>query len=275
VEEFWDFADNLKSIPSMGDLFAMMHLYEQGFFNKGDIFINGQSGDYITGGHIFSSWIDMTETISSQSFIQAIIDKHYDLWKSFKTEENFAIIQDRISALIDPKWEKKDTPADRTAQLETWEYDGRQVCHVVHGQRIYEFLGFQWELPLWDKRLVEFCQTLTLTDKKDQFLYKSYLQDYNYAGLFPKKEPQLWRWPLPVLWVVPVARILGLLFGKKDQFYAFMRYFGHYADKFNAFPFKDHLRTYEDSRNVVSLSVRAWLIKNEEIIPQHILEKIR
>ena len=262
-QDYWRYADNLKAIPCMGGLAAMFYLHEHNIAQPGDIFINGQSGDFITGGHIFSSWFDQ-KTINAQSFTDKILTKHYSLWHSLKTEPNNQIMGDKIDSLIDTAhWEEQSDLAQRAAQLERWEYDARQVCYVINGQRIYEFLGYEWDMPLWDKRLVQFYQTLSLDDKNGQSLYKHYLKSYNYKNLFPETEPNLWRWPLPMLWVIPMANLLNIFKGKKKEFYALMRYFGHYADQYSAFSFKDHRRTYKNARNVTSLSVRQWLLDHQ------------
>lgn len=270
---YWDYAGNYKVIPAMGGLAAMLYLSEQGSFKKGDIFINGQSGDYITGGHIFIPWFDEENGIGKDRFLQSITAKHHALWSSLNTDETHSVLENRIGSLITDDWANDNSFEARAGQLELWEYDARQICYVVNGQRIYDFLGYKWELPLWDKRLVDFCQHLPLSDKKGQALYKAYLRKYNYKGLFPENEPKIWRWPLNMLWIVPVARLFSFL-GQKSNFYALMRYFGHYNDQFSVFPFQEHVKTFKKSRNVSSLSVRAWLLDHRNIVPKFILEAI-
>lgn len=259
-QKFWQYADNLKATPCMGGVAALSYLHQEKIIQPGSVFINGQSGDYITGGHVFSDWFNVPE-ITYETFVNAIIKKHYGLWKTLKTNQNVSLIRDKISTLVDVIKDDNSLSA-RASQLESWEYDARQVCYVANGQRMYEFFGNRWEMPLWDKRLVMFCQTLSLSDKQGQYLYKEYLKDYNYMGLFPDKEPNLWRWPVPMLWVVLVANLLRFFPRRKEKFYALMRYFGHYSDQFNMFSFKDHLNTYKNSRSVTSLNARQWMLEN-------------
>ena len=262
-QKFWQYADNLKTIPCMREFSAIYYLYEQNIAQPGDVFLNGQSGDYITGGHIFLNWFD-DATVTSKHFFNAIIQKHYGLWAFLNTESNIPVIQDSIEASLAEDLNNKSSFIERAAQLESWEYDARQICYVVNGQRAYEFFGFEWEMPLWDKRLVQYCQTLTLQDKKNQSLFKAYLRNYNYKGLFPAKEPHIWRWPLPMLWVVAAAKFIGWIAGKKskDHFYAAMRCHGHYANQYNFFPKGLHSLNYKNARNEVALYVALWLKEN-------------
>ena len=264
--DFWNYAMNLKSIPCMREYSAIMHLKETGQIDKGSIFLNGQSGDYITGAHI-SSACKTKADYDKDSFYDVIIDKHYDLWKQYKTPENLKIIKNKINNVV-----KSITGHDIDIQNqidgakheEIWEYEARQICYVVNGQRIYEYLGYDWEMPLWEKRLVDFCQPLSFDMKYGQKVYKDYLQSYNYKGLFPQKEPYIWRWPLPMLWVVPVAQIIGLFGGRKtkETFYAQMRYWGHYANQYKFFSLETHRKTASSARSIISLYIPEWIKNN-------------
>lgn len=262
-KDFWNFADNLKNIPCMREYSAIAYLHDQNIAKPGDIFINGQSGDFITGGHVPKVCFSQ-ETVDADTFFDAINSKHYSLWNSLKTSGNLRSVREKIDEILGPDWESIDGSLVRAGQAECWEYEARQICYVVNGQRVYEFFGFEWEMPLWDKRLVDFCMPLSLSDKEGQSLFKSYLQDYNYHGLFPQKEPHLWRWPVPMLWVVGVAQFIKVFLGdeKKANFYKFMRYYGHYANQYAFFPLELHKKHYQDARNEVSLYVSLWLEDN-------------
>ncbi len=265
-KRFWHFAGNLKAIPCMREYSAIRHLHEAGQIDQDAIFLNGQSGDYITGAHI-STACKNNRNYDENSFYDVIIDKHYDLWKQYKTPENLAIIKDKINGLIKDITGKDisiHNQIDGATQEEIWEYEGRQICYVANGQRDYEHFGYDWEMPLWEKELVDFYQPLSFDMKYNQKLYKDYLKSYNYKNLFPEKEPYIWRWPLPILWVVPFAQIIGLFGGRtaKDKFYALMRYFGHYANQYAFFSWKEHKETTHKTRNIIALYIKKWFEEN-------------
>jgi len=263
-KDFWDFATNWKSIPCMREYGAIRYMHETNQIPNDAIFLNGQSGDYISGAHLSTQ--TLKDAYTKEDFYHVIIEKHYDLWKQHKTKENLAFIKSHIDQFLLSIFGKEkplNTPIDGAIYEETWEYDGRQICYVVNGQRVYEYFGYDWEMPLWEKDYVDFFEDLPLDMKYGQKLYKDYLKKYDYESLFPDKEPYIWRWPVPMLWVVPVAQLVGL-FGKsrKDKFYAIMRYWAHYANQYAFFDFKYHVKTAQKARNIIALYVPRFLKEN-------------
>lgn len=276
-KDFWNFADNLKALPSMREYTAMMKLHRSGVLPKDAILINGQSGDFITGGHIAPLWRNGQSAYEPSRFFDLIIEKHYDLWVSLKTPQNIEKIKGRIAEELPSGWHDFSSPEQWAAAEEIWEYDARQVTLVINGQRIYEYLGYDWELPLWEKSLVDFCQTLPLDQKYGQRLYKDYLRnDYNYQGLFPAVEPVIWRWPVPMLWVLPVARVISAIGGQpaKKKFYAMMRYFGHYSNQYAFFPWRIHKKLALKTRNIFSLYGFQWA-QETSVINNDMKESLR
>lgn len=274
-KDFWDNTDGLKAIPSMREFSALMHLRHKKLLPDDAIFVNGQSGDYITGNHIAKEWLKDKE-FSGDDLFNVLMNKHYDLWNKLRTEENHKAIQKRMIEILPENWQEAKTKEDWATLEEIWEYDARQICLVANGQKSYDFFGYDWEMPLWEKQLVDFCETLPFEQKFGQALYKEYLQDYNYKGLFPAKEPYIWRWPVLMLWVVPAAQLVGLLKGRKgkDNFYALMRYHGHYSNQFYSHDWDAHHKTYQDARNVMSLNVRQWAIENRDLVPRNLSEAL-
>jgi asparagine synthase (glutamine-hydrolysing) len=273
---FWRYADGLKAIPCMREYAAIRWLHESGQVPKDAVFINGQSGDYISGGHIHPAWLEKTPA-DADLFYKLLTDKHYDLWSGLKTPGNMNVAEKWIDRLLPAEWKSRcRTRADYAAMGEAWEYDGRQICYVVNGQRIYEFLGYDWEMPLWEKELVDFYQPISLKDKFDQNLWKKWLKAYNYKGLFPEKESYIWRWAVPMLWVVPAAQIVGMVAGRKakSDFYALMRYFGHYGNQYVFFPWREHVKTYKSARNVIALHVRQWVGEHQKLFSERVLEAL-
>lgn len=271
--QYWEYADGLKAVPSMREYSALKYIYDHELVPKDSLMINGQSGDYISGGHISLQWQNTSERVNNGELLKVLYNKHYDLWRMLKTPDNFESIKHRIAEVL-PLSSHVHSGEYWAISEDICEYYGRQTCLVLLGQRSYEFFGYNWELPLWEKELVDFFEKLPLEMKYSQKFYKSYLQRYNYQNLFAVKEPNIWRWPAPMLWSIPAAQIIGRLAGRqaKKNFYARLRYFGHYANQYSFFPLKLHLQTATQTRNIFSLYVRRWIQENDYPIPE-ILKK--
>ena len=117
-------------------------LKKNGFLNSDDVIINGQTGDFISGGHIPSV---LTKNKSSiKDVINAIIEKHYGLSRNLLTKENKNFVYKIISSSL----KKIDTyKLSLDEYYEFWEYEQRQSKFIVSGQKAYDYLNIKWELP--------------------------------------------------------------------------------------------------------------------------------
>jgi asparagine synthase (glutamine-hydrolysing) len=54
------------------------------------------------------------------------------------------------------------------ALYEFWEWSERQPKATVNNQRLYEFFGYQWALPLWDAEMMDFWAKVPYEEKLNQ-----------------------------------------------------------------------------------------------------------
>lgn len=261
-KKYWVYSDGLSNIPNMQDIHAISKLFEQKRLSPECVIINGQSGDFITGGHIPSSFLVREPDISL--LFERAIDKHYSVWLNLKTKENVNKIADKIKDLLDIDREKK-TNLQRLSRLyERWEWQERQCKYVINGQRIYDFFHLKWFLPLWDDSYLEFWEKIGLEHKYAQRLYKSYLERFDFFDLFKNFKPQIWGWPGLTIAVVPVARILKVISGRKysELFYNYMKYIGHYRQFYAPYEVKEFIRKAWKIRGPISLNIETWIEEN-------------
>ena len=89
--------------------------------------------------------------------IKAHIDKHYRLWDNLANSDNDKIVTKLlIRELKNLKLLKKFNISNYHTINELLEFYDRQSKHVISKQRVYEYFGFDWSLPLWDKDYIEF-----------------------------------------------------------------------------------------------------------------------
>lgn len=56
-----------------------------------------------------------------------------------------------------------------------WNIANRQAKFIVNSLRVYEFLGYEWRIPLWDSELMNFWSKVPLKYRIKKELYDEYL----------------------------------------------------------------------------------------------------
>jgi asparagine synthase (glutamine-hydrolysing) len=256
------FADGLCGVPNPHDFHPLSMVRARGLLPDDALVVNGQSGDFITGGHVPDCLIDGNPNL--QTMLDWIVNKHFAFWRGLHSKDNVATLQAKILELLDLT-AGSDIPQERLIALyEYWEWQERQSKFVVNGQRVYDFMGLKWDLPLWDFPLVKFYQDIPIPLKHRQGLYRDYLNVYDYKGLFKDFNPYVWRWPGASIAVVPLARAIGLALGAgaKQRFYRRARYFGHYRNMYAIVGFWEYLQHADEIQNPFSFFTRQWLEDN-------------
>ncbi len=260
-ESYWDYSDNLCSIPTFQDYLALSKLNHKKKLPQNILMVNGQTGDFISGGHIPKQL--MQENVTIDDLLESIISKHYSLWDTLKTSGNITIIKQKILKVLDLRADGGYSQNELIAAYEKWEYQERQSKYVVNGQRNYEFLGLDWSLPFWDKRIVQFWKRVPFEYKFKQRLYKYFLYQYDFRKLFSNKDYIVWQWPGFMKIILPICRVIRLTLGYKarDNFIKAMLYFGMYRDLYAHLTYKEFFKYYRDARNPVSFFSKQWLVE--------------
>ena len=233
--DFDAFADTLAGIPFYQDYDELRRLKSIGFVPGDAVVINGQTGDYLSGNHVPSGlWTAPTQPMSEdarwQRILSPAITKHFSFWRHLKTKENVA----RITGLLRGEIEAgggRLGEADRDFALyEQSEYQHRQARYVVQGQRSYEHQGFDWRLPLWDRALIEFFQSVPLSAKRQQKLYRETMLKLDWGGVWRQAINRKWVTPA---WLRPIrvaAKAAIAPFGRETWRDFERRYFVWYMD---------------------------------------------
>ena len=252
-----DYAHGYSFIPSYVEYEAIDALDRSGLISKDTILINGQSGDYITGGHIPTA-IYESKNPCLDDVLNFAVEKHFSLWTNIKTPENVALVTSKIKdrLLLDCN-KQKFTLEELVSAYETFEWEERQSKMVVHANKCYDFFGYDWRLPLWDKALMDFFEKVPFDQKYKQKLYKTYLQDYNYKGVFTTLSAQPVLWRTDQMGIILMARLIGLIKGKsaKADFYKKKFYYGDQHYQYALFGKEMYDANYKNIRNMISLSI--------------------
>ena len=182
------FADTLQSAPFVQDLPQIATLKADGFIPPDAVLCNGNSGDYISGAHIVPEMRTVASGLSDHDRLKritgALFKKHFALWQSLLTPANRERIERQLLGSLARAGAALGDPADDYGLYEYAEFQDRQCKYVISGQRIYEFLGHEWRLPLWDKVYLDFFEAIPLAGKIGQRLYADMLTAENWGGVW-------------------------------------------------------------------------------------------
>jgi asparagine synthase (glutamine-hydrolysing) len=268
---YLEFSDVTTSIPVVRWLSTVRIIKESGWADEDAIFINGNSGDFISGGHINSAIYKEEKQGNSNSqksidlMLSSFLEKHYNLWGRLYNEQNKGIIK---SALLHEynKLLKHNENISVSAAYESIEYFHRQSKYVVSAQRIYEYYGYEWRLPLWDVEYLKFWSKVSIDLKYKQKLYKDMLYNANWSGV--------WRIPINKSnirpkWIIPlrvVAKAIFLIFGGKTYWHKFensvFKYWMDSGRVTTMFPYSQ-LILNSDFRGVQALISKRYLESNK------------
>ena len=266
-QDYWKYADGLCSYPVMNDFHTLNLLKHEKIIHNDALIINGQSGDFISGGHVPLKL--MEGKADTETLIKYILNKHFSIWENFNNNKNYEKIVKKILSTLSLDNKSHLNLADLIGKYEQWEWQERQAKWVVNGQRVYEFFDFDWELPFWKPELIHFWKTVPLNLRLNQFLYKEYLSNFNYKGLFESFASETRRWPKHLYSIMKLSQISNKFFGMPSKnFEKYMSFWGHYSDQYAFFGFKFFLNNIKKAtvppqgRGTIALGILHWLKEN-------------
>ncbi len=178
MKKYMFFGDNLASLPHIQDFPAVWEMKEKGLVPEDSVFIPGHAADFIEGSHI-PPWFIEKEKISDKELIDSIYEKHYNLWRwpNHRKQLNKQFVN-KITNVVGPI--NNCNPEGGADILECWDWQERQAKFIVNSIRVYEFFGYKWRLPLWDKELIEYWARIPLEKRINRYLYFKYVNTKQY-----------------------------------------------------------------------------------------------
>jgi asparagine synthase (glutamine-hydrolysing) len=173
-KDFYRYACHLSCNAHIQDFLAVYELKTQKLIPDDSIFIPGHSADFLEGSHIPELFNKETSFQSSQ-LLDSLKRFHYYYWtKPDKATENY------IDAKITEKLKPAQTLSqeDITSYYEQWDWQERQSKFICNAVRVYEYFGFDWRLPLWDKELMAFWSEIPFRHRYKRNLYYQYVKEY-------------------------------------------------------------------------------------------------
>ena len=273
--DYLNMVDSGLSVPFYQDAAAIYFMKQSPTFPSNAIFINGNSADYISGGHIpINSKNEIS--VNSINLVEKILSKHFSLWPDLLVHKNLEVLQALVSNEISRIVKKDDSPKEAAHIFEGFEYLNRQTKYVVSGQWTYDFFEHSWELPFWDEKFMNFWQTVPYKFKINQMLYKEFVYKNNWGGVWddiPVNSIKIS--PIWLRYLRLALKILLIPFGRNNwhkyerKFIAFhSEVLGLYAQ----WRYTDLIKEKMLFRNVISWLSRDYLNKKSKELFKKITE---
>ena len=177
------FSDTTQSVHFPQDFHAIYYLRENKIIPKDSIIVNGQSGDFISGNHI----PELDSKYGFEEILNYYFLKHYKIWNSLMNQNKAIIKKKIIKRILDFKpYNSKINKKFLLEAFQKLEYEDRQTKYVIHGQRTYEYFGYEWRLPMWDKDYINFWEKIDTSYKMRQSLYREVLLEQNWGDVWKK-----------------------------------------------------------------------------------------
>jgi asparagine synthase (glutamine-hydrolysing) len=162
---YYRLASGLISLPHILDFPAVLALRDR--FAADAIFVPGHSGDFICGGHIPPK-ARHGGSATAHDLIGSIAADHYNL----RGQAGATFARQNAHRLLSAS-ERAGVKDARTLAdaYELWDWQERQAKYIVNAVRVYEFFGFAWWLPMWDKPFMDFWNQAPLAVRIDDDWY--------------------------------------------------------------------------------------------------------
>jgi asparagine synthase (glutamine-hydrolysing) len=264
-DDFWKFTDTLSNSPVLIDYSAVKLIKSCGKISKDAIFVNGNSGDFITGGHMIPEFLPSSCSHTDQ-LIEYIIKKHYSLWHCLKSTDNIISIKNELNKCINDLMYKYNLTQFNLSEIgENMEWSGRQSKMVATTQRSYEFHGYEWRLPMWDPIFMDFWEGVEKKYKIKQSLYVETLLENNWGGVWDDITVNNFSIASDKLKLFRNFSKLFFIFLGKDAWHHFdKRCFSYFYDETAStaiVPYRDALFDMCGARNRNSWIVKKYLAK--------------
>ena len=139
--DYLDMVDSGLSIPFYQDVAAIYFMRQSSTCPADAVFVNGNSADFISGGHIpINSNNEIT--VNYTNLVEKILIKHFSLWPDLLNNKRLDVLQTLVSNEISRVVKKDASPKDAVDIFEGFEYLNRQTKYVVSGQLTYDFFGY-------------------------------------------------------------------------------------------------------------------------------------
>lgn len=258
-KKYTKYSDTLSSWSYVQDFFAVNKLLSKKVIPCDAVIVNGNTGDFITGGHLPKLIKEENKKRRIDKIFEYIMSKHFSLWENFFTEKDYKIIKKKVLKTF-PSSFNGIRKEEEHRIYEYVEFINRQCNYVVQGQRVYDFFNLKWELPLWHDKYLDFWNRVPYEKKYKQSLYKFMLINNNWGNVWTK-------YPINKHYISPTS--IGLLREMLKLFFLFRknswskfdkRYISYFTELVPHYSYFKYYNIIKDKR--IARSSVAWHVES-------------
>ncbi|MDD2228045.1 MAG: asparagine synthase C-terminal domain-containing protein [Candidatus Cloacimonetes bacterium] len=173
-KDYYHYAVNATSSPIIQDWLAVKSLHDKHIFPEDGVIIPGHSGDFVEGVYIPKSYASGRD-VSDTEVIEQIMRQYYRYW-AWNKDKYYNAFAKRIreSVPLQPVM----SAADGASAFEEWDWAEHQAKFTVNSLKLYEFFGYSWRIPLWDRELMDFWSNVPLKLRLGRSLWFDYNNKY-------------------------------------------------------------------------------------------------
>lgn len=170
--EYYSKNHKLCRKPNTMDMVAIHDLKRRGMVDDNAIFLNGNSGGFISGAHLEN---ELAQPVSYQTVADLVCKRHCVMWnwqdapKEVKDTVYQQILTDLKQAPIQEKLSD--------SLYEWWVWRERQSKLMISMLNQFDWHGYPLSMPLWDKRMVNTFNTIPFKYRYRQHLFKEFVSE--------------------------------------------------------------------------------------------------
>lgn len=186
--KIFDYYGRGTSVPIVQDLTAIYMLKRKKIIDKNCVIIPGYSLDFLAGTHTYDYFVE-NKKVETKKIVEYIYHHNYNFNKKDNTIFNF-----KIEKLLGIKFDNtKISSIEAQTYYEKFDFVERQAKFINNAIRNYDYLGFKWYLPFWDKELILYWNNVSLKNRYKRKLFNDFtLKEYpklmEYAPIYIKRK---------------------------------------------------------------------------------------
>ena len=177
VKEFLEYGFYYANLPHIQEILALRELRKLPDFPEDGVVLPGFCGDLFGGSYTLTIPQPVNTEYSQESAVEYIFNNNFRASSKLTRYDNE--IKDDIRQFLNKlPYQIDDFESFNSAQME-W-FISHKVAHfILPCNKTFEFFGYTWDMPLWDKELNEYKQNDSLYDYSlKKLLFEKYHIDF-------------------------------------------------------------------------------------------------